>query len=177
MNELTKILSDEHQNILRVIRTIKKECQEIEAGKAVDKEYFNSAIDFIRNYADKFHHAKEEDILFKAMCSDSVEMHCNPTDQMLHEHDLGREYIKNLEMALNADDKQKILDNARGYAYLLEDHISKEDNLLYPMAHEALPTEMQNSIKDEFAAVEEEKFSPELKEKYLRMIADFEQRT
>lgn len=176
MNDLTRVLSDEHKNILRVIKTLKRECGEIENGKAIDKDYFLAAIDFIRNYADKFHHAKEEDILFKALCGDSVEMHCNPTEQMLYEHNLGRDLVKNLETGVNEGDKQKVLDNARGYAYLLEDHISKEDNILYPMACEALPAETQNSIRQEFLSVEMEKFTPEVKEKYLKMVGDFEKR-
>jgi len=177
MDGLTNVLSDEHQNILKVIKSLKKECKEIEAGKPVDQEYFAMAIDFIRNYADKFHHAKEEDILFKAMCGDGVEMHCNPTDQMLHEHDLGRVLVKKMEIGLNENDSKKIVENALGYALLLEDHIFKEDNILYPMASQSLPPEMQESVKEQFTAVEAEKFTPEMKEKYLQMINDFEQRT
>lgn len=176
MIELTRVLSDEHQNILKVISAIKKECQIIENGREVDKEFFNMAIDFIRNYADKLHHAKEEDILFKSMCQDDVAMHCNPIDQMLHEHDLGRDYIKKLEEGLNKNNIKEILINARGYAFLLEDHIFKEDNILYPMADQVLSTEKQESIKQEFILVENNKFGPEIRKKYLDIVKSFEER-
>ena len=176
MIELTQVLSDEHQNILKVIGALKKECQKIENGQKVDKEFFITTIDFIRNYADKFHHAKEEDILFKAMCQDDVAMHCNPIDQMLHEHDLGRDYIKNLEAGLNKDETEAILMNARGYAFLLEDHIFKEDNILYPMADQVLSKDKQNEIKQEFISVENNKFGSEIKEKYLNIVKSFEER-
>ncbi|MDO8668779.1 MAG: hemerythrin domain-containing protein [Candidatus Buchananbacteria bacterium] len=176
MIELTQVLSDEHQNILKVIGALKKECQAIENGRPVDQEFFATAIDFIRNYADKFHHAKEEDILFKAMCQDDVAMHCNPVDQMLHEHDLGRNYVKNLEEGLNQNNINDILMNARGYAYLLEDHISKEDNILYPMADQVLSLEKQQAIKRDFETAESVKFGPEVKEKYLSLVKIFEER-
>jgi len=158
MSKLTQVLTDEHQNILKVISAIKKECQAIESGQSIDNDFFTTAIDFIRNYADKFHHAKEEDILFKAMCDDSVTLHCNPIDQMLHEHDLGRDFVKNLEIGLEENNRDKVLANARGYAYLLEDHIFKEDNILYPMADEALKEDAQKSIAEKFAQIPDLKF-------------------
>ena len=176
MPELTQVLSDEHQNILKVIGALKKECQAIEGGKSIDKGFFETAIDFIRNYADKFHHAKEEDILFKAMCDDSVTLHCNPIDQMLHEHDLGRDLVKNLEIGLEENNQEKVLENARGYAFLLEDHIFKEDNILYPMASDILPADTKKNLSQEFEEVEKTRFKPEIKDKYLAVVKEFERR-
>src|SRR3989338_2546354 len=97
METALKILSDEHQNILKIIDTLLKECDSLESGNEIDTTFFKKVIDFVRGYADKFHHAKEEDILFVEMCKDEIQMHCNPTQQMLHEHDLGRNFIKELE--------------------------------------------------------------------------------
>lgn len=160
----TKILSDEHKNILKVIEALNKECDLLESGKELDKDFFNKAIDFIRNYADKFHHAKEEEILFKELCKDTVEMHCNPTQQMLHEHDLGRNFVKEMEQGLNENNKEKVIENARGYAQLLQEHIYKEDNILYPMADEALNKNMQKSILEKFKKLNKNK------EKYLSFL-------
>ncbi|MEK7653317.1 MAG: hemerythrin domain-containing protein [Patescibacteria group bacterium] len=176
MSEATQILSDEHQNILRVIKSLENECAEIEAGKKVDKDFFYQAVGFIRNYADKFHHAKEEDILFKEMCQDEVNLHCNPVEQMLYEHNLGRDFVKNLETGLTEDNQEKILANARGYASLLAEHIFKEDNVLYPIADQALSSEVQRTMAEKFLAVENEKFTPEIKGKYLALINEFESR-
>ena len=53
MKKPTMILSDEHKNILKVIASVLKKCDEIEAGKEIDKEFFIKAVDFIKNYADK----------------------------------------------------------------------------------------------------------------------------
>lgn len=64
MNTPTQILSAEHQNILKVVKAIVKECDVFESENNLDKAFFTKAIGFIKNYADKFHHAKEEDILF-----------------------------------------------------------------------------------------------------------------
>ena len=168
----TKILSDEHKNILKVIGALLKECDALESGKEIDKEFFKEAIGFVRGYADKFHHAKEEDILFVELAKDDVQMHCDPTPQMLHEHKLGRNFIKELENGVEENDKNKVIENARGYASLLKDHIFKEDNILYPMADEALNQETQKIIADKFKKVEQNFMEVNKKyESFLKEIA------
>mgnify|MGYP001288102147 CR=1 FL=1 len=170
----TKILSDEHQNILKVIDALIKECNALESGKELSKDFFEKAIDFIRNYADKFHHAKEEDILFKELNKDSVEMHCNPIQQMLHEHDLGRDFVKGIDEGVKENNKAKVIENARGYAQLLQEHIYKEDNILYPMADGALNEQIQKDILDKFKQAESERKSDE--ERCLDIVKEFENR-
>ncbi len=170
MNTPTKILSDEHKNILKVIDALLKECDGLESGKGLNKDFFKKTIEFIRGYADKFHHAKEEDILFVELCKDTVQMHCNPTQQMLHEHDLGRDYVKNMEKGLAENNREKLIENAHGYSRLLQDHIYKEDNILYPMADEALSQEIKKDILVKFEKVEK-KFKIE-NQKYFSFIND-----
>ncbi|MEK6832478.1 MAG: hemerythrin domain-containing protein [Nanoarchaeota archaeon] len=152
----TKLLSDEHKTILKVVEMLEEECNSLKE-KNIDKDFFIKVIDFIRNYADKFHHAKEEDILFKEMCKPNVEMHCNPVEQMLHEHNLGRNFVKNMELSLNKNDKNELVRNAREYIVLIREHIFKEDNILYPMADEALGKTAQESMAKKFAEIGKER--------------------
>jgi len=106
METALRILSDEHQNILKVIDALLKECDSLQSGKKIDKGFFNKTIEFVRGYADKFHHAKEEDILFVELSKDEIQMRCNPIQQMLHEHDLGRNFIKELEKGIEDNNKR-----------------------------------------------------------------------
>ena len=171
MNTPTKILSDEHKNILKVIKALLKECAVLESGKEINKDFFEKTIEFIRGYADKFHHAKEEDILFVELSKDDVQMHCDPTPQMLHEHDLGRNFVKKLESGVAENNKNKVIESARGYADLLREHIFKEDNILYPMADEALSQETQKAMIDKFQKVEDDFIEKNEKQKsFLKEI-------
>ena len=163
-SKTSKILSDEHKNILTVIDALLKEADAIEDGKIIDEDFFERAIDFIRNYADKFHHAKEEDILFVEFNNNATENCCNPIEQMLHEHDEGRGFVKNMEEGVSAGDKDKVVENAKSYAYLLQEHIFKEDNVMYPMADEVLGDKEQEMLK-QFLKIEDGKKKET--EKYL----------
>ncbi len=168
MQKTTKRLSDEHKNILKLIEILDKECNELESGKKINESFLREIIFFIKNYADKFHHAKEEDILFKELCKPETKMHCNPVEQMLHEHKQGRSFVKGVEDGLEEDNKNKIIENARGYVNLLREHIYKEDNILYPMADEALNKKTQESISEKFKEID--KIKKEIKQKCLLII-------
>ncbi len=165
MKDTTKILSEEHKIILRVIAKLKIECDAITSGKQPDSKFLLNAIDFIRNYADKFHHAKEEDILFKEF-SKLKNLHCNPVDQMLYEHDLGRKFVKEIEQGLNEKDKNKITEGIRNYAGLLEEHIYKEDNILYPMIEAEIDDKNKKIILEKFKEINVQKKKEN--EKYLK---------
>ncbi|RKD89769.1 hemerythrin domain-containing protein [Mangrovibacterium diazotrophicum] len=154
MKNITQILSDEHQIILKVIDAVNSECDELEKGKTLDISFFQKTINFIKNYADKFHHAKEEDILFKAMLENVEHLHCNPIPVMLHEHDEGRTFVYGMEQGVSENNTDKIIQNARGYGMLLRDHIYKEDNVLYPMAEEALSDEQKELVNKKYTEVE-----------------------
>ena len=172
----TTILSEEHQNILRLIGALVKECESLRSGKELEREFFEKAIDFIRNYADRFHHAKEEDILFVELCKDDVQMHCNPIPQMLHEHDIGRDFVKGMEAGVGENDPSKVMENALNYAQLLQEHIYKEDNILYVMAEEALDAKVKQSILKRFDQAEQKRFEKGSKERFLSIVEELEGR-
>jgi len=153
----TKMLSDEHKNILAVIEAIESECNKLNKNKAIDMSFFHNTIEFIREYADKFHHAKEEDLLFKEFNKCSENAHCNPVEQMLYEHDIGRKFVKGMEIALKNENKADLVKNALGYAQLLKEHIYKEDNILYPMIEEVLPAGIKSQMQKKFDIINKKK--------------------
>ncbi len=160
MKNITSVLSEEHRNILKVIDVVLKECGQLEQGKEPDTAFFKKIIHFIKKYADGYHHAKEEDILFKAMLDNMENMHCNPIPVMLHEHETGRQYVKGMEEALSMGNKEYLIENARGYCFLLQDHIYKEDNILYPMAEEVLNDTRKQQVEEAYRAVNAGDFLP-----------------
>lgn len=153
MSKVIEILKNEHKNILRAVEALLDRCAKDEKTGLISVDFYQAAIDFIRNYADKFHHAKEEDILFAELNKAAVNLHCNPTEQMLYEHDLGRQSVKELEAGLDENNLAKALAGARGYGNLLKDHIFKEDNILYPLADEALSDKIKNDMLLKFEKI------------------------
>ncbi len=159
-----EILVREHQNILKVVKAIRQSAIQAMNDGAVDTKNFWEYLDFIRNYADKHHHGKEEKILFKIMtetlgaAAEKLIKH-----GMLVEHDMGRLYAQNLETALrsyenqpNDDARVDIIANAVAYGELLQRHIDKEDNVVYPFAERQFSKEILEKVNQDTEVFEKE---------------------
>ncbi|ABR47559.1 Hemerythrin HHE cation binding domain protein [Alkaliphilus metalliredigens QYMF] len=176
-----QVLRDEHQYILRMLKVVRGFSIHTFKTQEVYYKGFHDAIDFIRNYADKFHHGKEEDILFLKMSSElgkAIEQ--GPIFGMLAEHDLGRLHIKTLEEALHAaeagdeDAKVDIIANAISYTDLLYRHIDKEDNAIFNFAESQLSQESLQTLDVDFEAAKERLASDTTEKKYVQLLEELE---
>ena len=131
-------------------------------------------IQFIHEFADDFHHAKEEDILFRYLDVPGVLTHCNPVPQMLFEHNKAREFVRNMENALQTKDINMLVLNAEQYAKLLKEHIYKEDNILYPMAERGLSDDAKSSLLREYADTDNRLDSHAIWRKYEILCTELE---
>ena len=50
----------EHDLIKRMLAVVHKAAAQLESGKNIEPKVFLQAVDFIRNFADGFHHAKKK---------------------------------------------------------------------------------------------------------------------
>jgi len=149
-----------------MLNIIDRISQKLAEGEKVNPDHLDQAVDFIKTFADKCHHGKEEDLLFKAMTKVGFPAESGPIAVMLSEHGEGRGYVQ--EMAIAAvnyrNDVQgaaaQFAENAINYKILLTQHIMKENNILFPMADANIPTNTQNSLLEDFERVEIEKIGP-----------------
>jgi hemerythrin-like domain-containing protein len=140
-----RILKDEHRTIKRVLDALD---QFIETQPSLPHESSKADllrfVEFIRLYADRMHHGKEEEILFERMVASGFPKQAGPLAVMYHEHDQGRAFVKELTSLgeqvaeWSPADRKRLVNACRGYTELLRNHIYKEDNVLYPMAKDGL---------------------------------------
>jgi hemerythrin-like domain-containing protein len=159
----TQQLTDEHAAIKRMLEILKTVCSKIEEGDAEAASSAESIVNFLKGFADKCHHGKEENILFRAMEKAGMATKGGPIEAMLKEHKTGRVFIKGMSKALADLRKNKIngikkyVSNARSYIDLLSQHIENENTVLFPMADRLLDETVQNRLFDEFEDFEETK--------------------
>lgn len=173
------IMVNEHENIKRMLKVVRKVCFNMFEGKKIDFEDFSKIIEFIIKYADNHHHRKEEIMLFNRMVEHMGAIGEKTVKYgMLVEHDMGRMYIKDLEAALyaveNGDEEAKldVIANAISYTHLLERHIEKENNVIYKFAERELSEEIFEIINLE--CNDYEKDNELVKEQYLKLIEELE---
>ncbi|MEA4825291.1 MAG: hemerythrin domain-containing protein [Clostridium sp.] len=176
-----EIMVEEHKNIERMLQVIRKMCIKVLNNDNVNYNDFYRVIDFVRNYADKHHHSKEETILFgKLSAGENNHIGKVSVEGMLVEHDLGRLYMMNLEAALkkyengDKDSRVDIIANAIGYTDLLKRHIFKENNALYKFARKTLSEKDLQDINEKCSKVEEAAKTNKVQEKYISLIDELE---
>lgn len=98
--DVTGVLKEEHQLILRMIALVDANVGLMERGQFRNWQFYLDAVDFIRNYADRFHHAKEEDVLFVELVRNGMPEKNSPVEAMHIEHEQGRAFVRGMEEAV-----------------------------------------------------------------------------
>jgi hemerythrin-like domain-containing protein len=81
----------EHRLIERMINVMQRELRRLEKERKANPVFIETAVDFIRTYADRCHHGKEEDILFRDLRKKSLsEDHKRIVNELMEEHRWGR---------------------------------------------------------------------------------------
>ncbi|MCB2189841.1 MAG: hemerythrin domain-containing protein [Deltaproteobacteria bacterium] len=160
-------LMHEHRLIERMVAMIGKQAALIEKGGEPNTAFIADAVDFFRVYADRCHHGKEEELLFKDLANKGLNSDLiTIMNELIEEHRLGRSMVDKLHK-VNQDFVNHGGD-AKPLARLLIElssfypkHIEKEDK------HFFFP------VMDHFSREEMDKMLEEFHEFDRQMIHDF----
>lgn len=173
-----EILKDEHKLILLVLDAVEREADSIRNTGKIDVEKIEKMVDFFKNFADLCHHSKEEKCLFAKLQEKGFSWDKGPIPVMLKEHDEGRRRVKALAEALPLAKQgdslaiSSVEENLSAYVELLRAHISKEDEILYPMADRVFLPKDQQELAEAFEKVEAEEMGEGVHEKYHQLALD-----
>jgi len=172
MKRATDNLIDDHTIIQEVMDIMER----ITTVKDPSVEHLEFIVTFIREYADGFHHAKEEGLLFPKLVDKGISKEFGPIGMMLREHEEGRNFVKgmaeNLELYKSGKKEalEAVYQNMTGYVNLLRDHISKENNILFRMADQVLSDDEQSTLLNQFAMAQANNIGQDKIDKYLARV-------
>jgi hemerythrin-like domain-containing protein len=176
MTTATKNLEKDHEYILRLIDVM----ETMVKTKSENISDMETAVKIIQEFADGFHHAKEEQLLFPALGTKGFAANQGPVAVMLHDHVEGRGFVKGIVDGIesfkkgNASAIQAIYFNMNNYGELLRGHIGKENNVLFRMADNVLSQLEQQNLLLEFAKVEAKNFGNGKIQEYITSIETLE---
>jgi len=93
-----KDLKDEHSGIILMLDIMKKVAYRLKNREEVKMQHLEKIIEFLRNFADKCHHSKEETILFPEVIKDKSNIAL--VNELLGEHKSGRDLIFGISQSL-----------------------------------------------------------------------------
>lgn len=176
MNAINELLS-EHEAVRLTLKILKKIAQRIdETGRISDTEHVEQLFEFFSTFVDRCHHGKEEELLFPALEQVGLSRKGGPVGVMLKEHQQGRDLVAKMKNDLSRyrDGSDNAALNfkkhADDYIALLDFHIEKENNVLFPMAIKHLPENMLVEMKNGFDKIESEKIGVGKHEDFHQML-------
>lgn len=131
----------EHRLIEGMIAVVQRRLERAERNQSIDPLFVDAAVDFVRVYADRTHHGKEEDILFRTLRNKPLsDEHRRLMNELIEEHIFGRETTKALVEANSRYRKRdigalaEVTDRLRTLVGFYPKHIKKEDAVFFPAA-------------------------------------------
>ena len=166
-------LMREHRLIERMVSLIKIEETD------VDSSFIDDVVDFFKTYADRCHHGKEEDILFKKLLAkDLKEEHRKMVHNLVKEHAYARKTVIKLNEANirytqgKKDAANEVKDLLKELSVFYQKHIEKEDkHFFYPSMDYFSKSEL-DAMLDDFWEFDRKM----IHEKYERLISEKEEK-
>ena len=161
------ILSGEHEVILQTLCCLEKIAALSIQNNHIPEEHASQVLRILRQFADRCHHGKEEDVLFPAMEARHPDF--EPIAVMRAEHVQGRAYIAGMVKALDHKDPHDFAQQALAYIELLRQHIEKENEVLFPLAQDMLSAEEDEQILEAYRTIEHEDIGTGVHEQLLNL--------
>ena len=163
-------LADEHLLIKRLLALLPRFTAEVDLVSAEGADLVRGGLEFIRTYADKYHHAKEEEILFKYFDGG-----LDVIKTMLVDHVTGRGHVKAAADALAGKNAAAVAASFLAYRELLTEHIKKEDEILYPWMDRNLSLTQVGELYNKFNEADG-KFDPAVIARCEAIVISLEER-
>jgi hemerythrin-like domain-containing protein len=148
----------EHRLIERMIKIMNSEVKKIEKEGVLNTHFIEKAVDFIKTYADRCHHGKEEGILFRELEKKNItQEHRSIMETLIEEHKLGRELTLSLtkagEKAAGGDRSQvtAVANIMKKLVKFYPKHIEKEDKHFFmPVMGYFTESEKDSMLREEY---------------------------
>ena len=176
-----EVLEAEHRVIQKMVAGMSLLAERLEGGEPLDVSLLESIVAFLRTFADRCHHGKEETFLFPALIRRGVPSHGCPIGGLTMEHQKGRVMVGELADAIRGyaagepPARENLVKSLRALVAFYPNHIWKEDYLLFPLAGKVLTPEDQQELMGKFETVERE-LGLDVHEGFDKVAADLERK-
>ena len=154
------LLAEEHALILRAVELLERGLARLEAGTSRGGPFFAALVGFFQAFADRYHHGKEEDILFPFMVAElNYPQKSGPVAVLSSDHTAGRAAsapwpTRSLGWRWSLRQRLELLEDGLVYAALLRAHIDREDHKVFPTVEDFLGPDERAGLGAAFARFE-----------------------
>ena len=137
-------LFEEHPVIMGVVDALSKFVDDLEGDNTDNRCELGRMMTFFREYAELFHHEKEESILWPALVHAGLRWDNGLIADVRKDHEVERTMLQSLRHAAlqntewSVVDRQRVIDVCRRFTGFMREHVRKENETLRPLIDEKL---------------------------------------
>jgi len=147
---------DEHDIISQTESIIENLDKAWEQDSQKFKETVTLLVTFFKEYADGYHHRKEEEVLFPAISEHPDFVLQEIIDELMTHHEDFRDYAAEIKDALSQNDFEKSYKELNNYLQDLLDHIAVENDELFVLAESLMDEDELETIFFKFKDIDME---------------------
>lgn len=171
-SQITASLKKDHEIIRLVLQATNTCTSLLKDGREIPPAILLDTVDFITNFIDRCHHAKEEHGLFPALESTGMPRENSVIGTMLKEHEEARKIAEQIKNAVDSylaskseQSRSTLIQHCQAYVNHIDRHILKEDTRLFVIAERRLKGK-ENDVKSKVDSVEMEQVGTEGSKQY-----------
>ena len=167
----------EHRVIEQMLKALQRTLEHVGQTHSIDPYFVDAAVDFIRVYADRTHHGKEEDILFRELSKKPLSNQDRQVmDRLIEDHIFTRNTTKALVEANTRyrEGNERALDEVtahlKTFVEFYPQHIKNEDDVFFPASRTYFSDIEDQAMLNEFWEFDRKM----IHEKYRAVVKGFE---
>jgi len=168
-------LRTEHRLISSFIDTLAVAVRRLEEDRNPPPAFFTNSVEFAREFADTFHHRKEELVMFRQLAQKKNGASDGRIEALRYQHDQGRSLVAGIRDSIGGYTEgdptavATVRENGAAYVSLLRHHIHTEDEIFFPMAREEMTDEEFADLTIEFEE-ERERLGPDTFKRFHKIV-------
>ncbi|WP_051445170.1 PAS domain-containing protein [Desulfocurvus vexinensis] len=172
-------LVEEHELIERAMAVLRANLERVHT-LGHDPVQTRRALDFLLEFGDRIHNAKEEEYLFPLLEQRGIPVQGGPLGVMLAEHEAERDLLGRMVRQVGglpsapAVERERFVDEGIEYLRIRAEHIWKENDVLYPMGRKVMQERDGVGLLAAFEHLDQQTYGPGARENYARMVAEIE---
>jgi hemerythrin-like domain-containing protein len=151
-----EILEQEHDLILRGLDLLTTAAEKIVRNQNPPSEFFEKAAHFTLNFTNKFHHYKEEIVMFGLLAQKHQGEIDAEIERLRNQHAALHDYMTEISQSLDAysenaqSEVRRLHRNLSEYIETLRRHIHAENRIFYPLVAKTLTGDEMAWLMEEF---------------------------
>jgi hemerythrin-like domain-containing protein len=153
-----EMLLEDHRDIERMLAVLAGAMTRLRNGESVDGQALKQIVEFLLEYADHYHHVREEQHIFPVLERYPLLTMAGRLDCMPGEHEIGRQVTTTLREATerygsgDVSAASDFVDAAGKYLQLLAHHMGIEEGVLFELAEKVVSDEDDAAMAEGLAA-------------------------